>query len=136
MSNTPADWVKFVNATVEQVHDELGGLTRPGSPTVVVAAVDLEVAVARLEHVRHVLRGVASVFCANHDMEHYADGRTVASHLTFDEDTQYVHCWHPIPFQNYPRELRTLTTRNGTRKRVIVTTPGILNSVTLCEGEQ
>jgi hypothetical protein len=64
-------------------------------------------------------------------MERYADGRAVTSRLGFCDGTQYVHQWHPDPAHplNRPHEIATVTTRNGTRKRVIVTAPGHLDAV-------
>jgi hypothetical protein len=101
-----------------------------------VARLDIETACARLEQVREVLRGVVALFCADNDMAHYADGRPVMGRLRMCDSSQYLQPWHQYAFQDTSREIRTVTTRNGTRKRVIVTAPGILDSVTLCEGEQ
>jgi hypothetical protein len=68
--------------------------------------------------------GVLCPQCAG-DMDRYADGRSVTSQPRFCEGSQFVHLWHPDPAHpwNRPQEVGTLTTRNGTRKRVVVTAP-------------
>jgi hypothetical protein len=129
--------VKFTAAVVEQVHEELGALgPHPGSPSdvVAIARLDLESACARLEQVREVLRGVVALFYADNDMAHFADGRPVMGRLRMCDGSQYLNPWHPYPFQDAPREIRTVTTRNGTRKRVIVSAPGHLDAVSEFDG--
>jgi len=139
MSNTrigEADWLRFVAAVVEQTRDELEALSpRLSSPSdvVAVARLDLDMASARLEQIREMLRGVVALYCADQDMEHYASGRQVMGRLQICGDSEYLHPWHPFPGQDSPREIRTVTTRNGTRKRIIVSAPGHLDSVTLTE---
>jgi hypothetical protein len=112
------------------VQDDLGALDARDDLN---SAVGIETALARLEHVRHVLRHVVGMCCAHcgDDMEHYADGRAVTSHLRFCDGTQYLHQWHPDPAHplNRPHEIASVTTRNGTRERIHVSAPGILDAV-------
>jgi len=131
-----ADWLKFTAAVVEQTRDELEALTpRLSSPSDVVAVtrLDLDTACARLEQVREMLRGVVALYCADQDMERYATGRPVMGRLRICDGSQYLQPWHPDPAHDSPREIRTVTTRNGTRKRILVSAPGHLESVTLTE---
>ena len=142
MGNTTvsaADWIKFTAAIVEQAHDELEApSTHPGLPcgVVAIARLDLESACARLEKVREMLRRVVALYYADNDMAHYASGRPVVGRLRMCDGSQYLHPWHPIPFQEPPRELGCLTTTDRTRKRIIVSAPGHLDSVTICEAEK
>ena len=62
----------------------------PGSPTAVVATTDIEVALARLDQVREVLRGIVAIFYADHDMAHYANGRPVLGRLRMCDGRQYL----------------------------------------------
>jgi hypothetical protein len=128
-TTTVVDYVKLAAALVGLVQADLGVLNAPGGDS----AVAIETAVARLEHVRHVLRHVVSTCCAHcgDDMEHYEDGRAVACHIRFGDGTQYIYAWHPTAAHqmNQPRELGTVTTRNGTKKHVIVSAPGHLDAV-------
>jgi hypothetical protein len=73
------------------------------------------------------LRGVVASVYADNDMEHYGDGRPVMGRLRSCDDSQLLHPWHPDPAQEFPREIRTVNTRYGTRKRVIVAAPSILD---------
>jgi hypothetical protein len=65
-------------------------------------------------------------------MGRYTDGRPVTSQLRFREGSEFVHVGHPVPEHrwNRPRQVGTLTTRNGTRKQIVVSAPGHLDSVT------
>jgi hypothetical protein len=133
-ATTTVDYVKLACALVGLAQDDLGALdSGRDSPSLAI-----ETALARLEHVRHVLRHVVGVCCAHcaEDMEHYADGRPVTSHLRFCDGTQFVHHWHPDPAHplNRPHEIAAVTTRNGTRKRVIVTAPGHLDAISSFPG--
>jgi hypothetical protein len=58
-------------------------------------------------------------------------GRTITSQLPLGDGTQYVHCWHSelAHATNSPREIGRLTTRGGTRTRLIVSPPGHLDAV-------
>ncbi|HME79351.1 MAG TPA: hypothetical protein VKI00_27940 [Mycobacterium sp.] len=95
-------------AMVEQVQDELGGLSpHPGAP---FPKVDIQTAVARLEQVREVLRGGVALFYADSDMECFSSGRPVMGRLRMCDGSQYLQPWHPDPVQEPPREIRTVTT--------------------------
>jgi hypothetical protein len=77
------------------------------------------------------------VFYADEDVSHYGDGRSVVRRLSLGDGRQYVHAWHPDPFQNTPpQEICTLTMRDGTRKAIIVSAPGILDSLTVTRPER
>src|SRR5271157_2320761 len=135
MGNTTisaADWIKFTAATVEQVSDEPGAPSaHPGLPSdvVAIARLDLETACARLEQVREMLRGIVALFYSDHVMAHFADGRPVLERLQMCDGRQYLQAGHPDPVQDQPREIRTVTTRNGIKKRIVVSAPGHLDAV-------
>jgi|SRR5271156_2614293 len=138
MGNNPmisaADWLKFTAAVVEQSRCELEALSpRIGSPSdaVVVARLDLDTACARLEQAQEMLRGIVALFWADTDMATYASGRQVMGSLQMCDGKQYLQPFHPDPVCDQPREIRTVTTGNGTRKRIIVSAPGHLDAVTL-----
>jgi len=131
-----ADWLKFTAAVVEQSRCELEALSpRVGSPSdsVVVASLDLDTACARLEQAREMMRGIVALFWSDTDMAHYATGRQVMGSLQMCDGAQYLQPWHPDPGQDSPREIRTVTTRNGTRKRIIVSAPGHLDAITITD---
>ena len=79
------------------------------------------------------LRGIVDRFLADKDMEHYGNGRPVMGRLQMCDGSHYLQPWHPDPAQNSSREILTVTTTNGTRKRIIVPAPGHLDSVTITE---
>lgn len=64
--------------------------------------------------------------------------RLAAVQSVLGEGTQYGYPWHPDPASpaNKPHEIATVTTRNGTRKRIVVSAPGHVDSVTICEGDK
>jgi hypothetical protein len=137
MGNTTiaaADYIKFAAALVGLVECDLCAI---GPISDVRSAVGVEAAVSRLAAVQSVLGEVITALDGG-DAGHYADGRPIASHVRFGEGTQYVYPWHPDPASpaNRPREIATVTTRNGTRKRIIVSAPGHLDSVTETEAAQ
>ena len=72
---------------------------------------------------------VVFVESADNDMAHFADGRPVMGGLRMCDGSQYLQPWHPYAFQDTSREIRTVTTRNGTRKRIIVSARGVLDTV-------
>lgn len=66
----------------------------------------------------------------------YADGRPVISAMPLDGGPGlFVHVWHPDPTHpmNNPGALDVVTTRDGSRKQVIVTAPGYIDAVSLPE---
>jgi hypothetical protein len=130
-ATNPVDWLKFAAAeciaTVDCVDYDLAALdlTRP------VTRPDIEVALARLHRVRQVLNAAITAVCTDGDIDHYSDGRAIATHLNVGAGARWVHHWHPEPdhWLNRPHTAGELRTRNGTRKRVIVTAPGHLDAV-------
>jgi hypothetical protein len=120
--------MKFAAALVALVELDLIAIGPVGD---VRSAVGIQAALSRLAAVQSVL-GEAITAVDGGDAGHFADGRSVASHVRFGEGTQYVYPWHPDPAShaNRPHEIATVTTGNGTRKRVVVSAPGHLDSST------
>jgi hypothetical protein len=134
MSDTPigaADYLKFATALVGLVEAELAALEPVRD---IPSTVMIEASLCRLASTQSVLGAVIEAF-DDTDPGHYADGRPIASHVRFGDGTQYVYPSHPDPTSpaNEPQELTTVTTRNGTRKRIVVSAPGHLDSITLSE---
>ena len=133
-----ADHLKFIAAMVELAQSDLCGAQPRLDPHSTVIAI--EAAICRLDHMRSLLPGVVVALCGDRggDMQHYADGRLVTSHWRFGDGTQYVFPWDPdrAHDMNKPHEIATVTTRSGRRKAMIVSAPGHLDSLTICEGEQ
>jgi hypothetical protein len=65
----------------------------------------------------------------------YDDGRAVMSVMPVDDAglARYIHCWHPAADHpmNQRGELETVTLHDATRKKVLVSAPGVLDSVSL-----
>jgi hypothetical protein len=137
-SDKLVDFLKFTSATVDRAEDQLSGIRPTNSPQ--ETAVTVETAICYLATARQLLQNIIGVYCPHcaHDMNRFTDGRPVTSTLNFCEGSQWVHLWHPDRAHpwNRPREVGTLTTRNGTHKRIVVSAPGHLDSVTISEGEQ
>jgi hypothetical protein len=128
--DSTVDRLKFVAAALDQVQGDLGS-------HVVSDAHAIEAALCRLDCVQHVLRDLVELLCPHcvRNMDHYNDYRPVASCLPLGDGTQYVHCWHPDPAHpgNGPHDVGTVTTRHGHHKRIVVSAPGYLDSITLSE---
>jgi hypothetical protein len=129
------DYLKFTAATVDRAGDQLSDIGPNSSPH--ATAVTVESALCYLATARQLLQNIIGVYCPHcaHDMNRFTDGRPVTSTVNFCEGSQWVHLWHPQPEHqwNRPREVGTLTTRNGTRKQIVVSAPGHLDSVTVTE---
>jgi hypothetical protein len=132
------DFLKFAFATVDTAGERLGGIGRHSGPHAMPVAI--ETVIGHLATVSHVLQSVVGVYCPHcaDSMNTYTDGRPVTTHLRFLEGSEVVHTWHPDKANphNRPRDLATLTTRNGTRKRIVVSAPGHIDAVTVTEAAQ
>jgi hypothetical protein len=129
------NFLKFSAATVELAGDQLGGIGPNSSPH--ATAGTIETAITHLTTVSEVMRHLVGVHCPHcaYLMDRYTDGRQVTGHINFPEGTQFVQVWHPLREHswNRPREACTITTRNGTRKRIVVSAPGHLDAFTVTE---
>ena len=67
-------------------------------------------------------------------VDRYADGRAVVSWVNVG-DRSYVRSWHPDKSNemNRPGPANVITDANGTRKQVIVSAPGHLDTITLAD---
>ncbi|TXI56487.1 hypothetical protein [Mycolicibacter arupensis] len=104
---------------------------------------------ADLDHVLELLdacrktifEAVQAVTTDRDDMERYDDGRSVSTTVELEPGCYFTYDWHPDPTNrlNQPRELCTTELRNGRRKRILVVTPGVLDtadaSLRLIDGE-
>jgi hypothetical protein len=126
--------VKFAAALVGLVEFDLIAMEPVRG---VQSAVGIEAALSGLTTVQRVLGEVITALGGAGDAGHYADGRSIASQVRFGEGTRYVYPGHPDPASpaNKLHEIATVTTRNGTRKQVIVGAPRHLDSVRICQGE-
>jgi hypothetical protein len=129
------DFLKFTAGAVDQAVAHLSGLSPNNSRH--ETAVTVETALCYLANARNLLENIVRSHCRHCAacMNEYTDGRPVSTHVNFCEGSQWVHLWHPVPGNphNLPREVGTLTTRNGTRKQIVISAPGHLDSVTVTE---
>jgi hypothetical protein len=137
-SDNLVNFLKFTAASVDRAEDQLSGI-RPTSSHQ-ETAVNVESALCYLATARQLLQNIVGVYrphCA-HDMNRFTDGRPVTSTPNFCESSQWVHLWYPQPEHqwNRPREVGTLTTRNGTRKQIVVSAPSHLDAYTVAEPER
>jgi hypothetical protein len=138
LANNLIDHLKHTASTVDRAEEQLGAIRPNWSPEETGAAI--EAAICNLATAYTLLKDIVGVVCPHccHHMRTYSDGRPVSSHLHFGEGTRFVHQWHPdvASPENKPRELATLTTRGGNRKRVVIPAVGHLDAFTISETEE
>jgi hypothetical protein len=138
-SDDLVDFLKFTAGAVDQAEEHLSGISTIRIPNSSrhETAVAVETALCYLATARNLLENIVRSHCPHCAacMNEYTDGRPVSTHLNFLEGSQWVHLWHPVPENphNRPREVGTLTTRNGTRKRIVIAAPGHLDAFTVAE---
>jgi hypothetical protein len=132
-SDALINWIKCAAATVDTAVDRLSAIRPTSNPAETAATV--EAAICHLSTAYWLLKDLVGVQCphCSHHMHMYTDGRAIAASVKFLEGSRYTHISHPDPSHqhNKPRELATLTTRNGTRKRIVLSAPGHLDAFTV-----
>ena len=135
MTIDPTDYLKYTQAEalplLEAASDLLCGLEQHHAADDHEA--QIENVLSLLDTVRAKIAESAAAFCSDgDDMNRYADGRPVTTRIDLETGAYFVYAWHPQPGHrdDRPRELGTVEQRDGTRKRVFIAGPGILDAVT------
>lgn len=127
------DYLKHVLAETEALlsaaHDYLSGET--DIPAEVAERLESTVG-SRLDAVRRIVTEAAAAFARDgRDLNTYSDGRPVVTAFEYEKGNRLEYVWHPYVEHrdNRPRELFTVETTSGKRRRLLIAAPGVLDAV-------
>lgn len=128
----PIDYLKYCTAEaksqLDYVIDQLGQVDTDYPLTNDHA----EVLMRFLEDVSRTVIEATAVFCRDgKDFDTYSDGRPVRTQLETEQGVIFEYRWHPQPNHrdNQPHEIYTAKGRDGRRRTVFVSAPGVVDSV-------
>ncbi|NDJ90582.1 hypothetical protein [Mycolicibacter kumamotonensis] len=128
----PTDYLKFCAAEaksqLDYVRDRLGQADAAHPLT----EDETEVLQTILEGVQRTVIESTAVFCRDgNDFDTYSDGRPVWSQLETEQGVVFEYRWHPQldHRRNKAHEIYTAKGRDGRRRTVFVSAPGVLDCV-------
>lgn len=134
MTTTPTavDYLKYVAAEAKSELDYVRDRLGQADAKYPLTEDEAEVLLTILEDVQRTIIESTAVFCRDsRDFDTYADGRPVRSLLEPEDGVVYEHRWHPQPdhADNLAHEIYTAKGRDGRRRTVFVSAPGVLDCV-------
>lgn len=136
MSTTPnpVDYLKYVTAEslplLESARDTLSCID--GHQTADDRIAIMDDIDGLLDAVRATIVEATAVFCRDgDDMNTYADGRPVVTRTDLEPGHYFSYSWHPQigHHDDRPRDLCFVDQSDGTRKRIVVVGPGVIEAV-------
>ncbi|PBA30570.1 hypothetical protein CKJ65_16450 [Mycobacterium intracellulare] len=121
-----------VNQALEAAQDIIAGNCYEQHRPADQHAADLDHVLKLLDACRDTItEAVAAVTADQADRDRYSDGRPVQTRIELETGCYYCHDWHPDPEHpsSQPQDIGTVTLRDGSRKRVLIAAPGVLDAV-------
>jgi len=128
----PLDYLKFCAAEAKSRLDYVIDRLAQVDAEYPLTEDEIEVLQIFLEGVQRTVIEATATFCRDgRDFNTYADGRSVQTRLELEEGVVFEYRWHPQPDHrdNLPHEIYTARGRDGQRRTVLVSAPGVLDTI-------
>lgn len=121
-----------VNQVLEAAQDVIAGNCYEQHRPAEQHAADLDHVLELLDACRETITEMVSAVTVDRaDRNRYSDGRPVQTRIDLETGCYFGHNWHPDLGHpsSQPRQICTVRLRDGSRKRVLIVAPGVLDAV-------